>query len=99
MSHGLMSSDGGLLTRLFRGTLGKRGSTSSDSGRSHFVFLLFWVGGVGPGMREGDTTMEFELCSLHLASSNSPEFMYLCSVLYVLGVIRTLQDPVEWVGH
>ena len=33
--------------------------------------------------------MEFELCSLHVVSSNIPKFMYSCSVLYVLGVIRT----------
>ena len=33
-------------------------------------------------------SMEFELCSLHVVSSNRPKFMYLGSVLYVLGVIR-----------
>ena len=34
--------------------------------------------------------MEFELCSLHVGSSNSPKFMYLCSVLYVLYYISSL---------
>ena len=48
---------------------------------------LFWGDGLSSGMgRETPRTMEFELCSLHVESSNRQNlYHYLCSVIYVLG--------------
>jgi hypothetical protein len=51
------------------------------------LFLRGWYRG---WEEKAPRPMEFDLCSLHVASSNRPKFKYLYSVLYVLGVIRTL---------
>jgi len=50
-----------------------------------------FVGGIGDGKRRRRGPWSSTYVSLHVAPSNSPNFMYLCSVSYVLGVIRTLQ--------
>ncbi len=66
----------------------------SGSGRRHRFF--FFGGGCYRGWKEkAPWSMEFELFSLHVTPSNRPKFMYLCSVLYVLGVIKTLEG---WSG-
>jgi hypothetical protein len=40
--------------------------------------------------REAPRSMEFGLGSLHVASSNDPKFMYLCSVLCLIYYIDSL---------
>jgi hypothetical protein len=73
----------GIFSRLFRGALGMRESAVSDSGRRQWFF--FW----GRWYREWEEkepwSVEFELCSLHVTSSNSPN---LCDdVLYYMNYI------------
>ena len=51
--------------------------------------VLFWVGWYRGWEEKALRTIQFELCSLRIAPSNIPKFMnLLCSVLYVLGVMR-----------
>ena len=65
----------------------------SGSGRRQwFFFLGRWYRG---WEEKAPRSMEFELCFTSVTSSNRPTFMYLCSVLYVSGVIRTLEG---WSG-
>ncbi len=71
-------------------SLGMRKSAVSGSGRRQWFF--FW-GRDGKRRHRGPWSSSY--VSLHVVPSNRQKFMYLCSVSYVVGVIRTLQG---WSG-
>jgi hypothetical protein len=60
----------------------------SGSGRRQWFF--FWGRWYGDGKRRHCVPWSSNYVSLHVTPSNNPKFMYLCSVSYVVGVIRTL---------
>jgi hypothetical protein len=82
------SDDGGLLTRLFRGALGNEGVCSVgfwEGTLALFIGRWYWE-----WEEKAPRPMEFGLGSLHVASSNGPKFMYLCSVLCLIYYIGSL---------
>jgi hypothetical protein len=81
------SDDGGLLPRLFRGTLGNEGVCSVGFWEGTLVLFL------GRWYREWEekmtSPMEFELCSLHVSPSNRPN-LCIYVLYYVLYYINSL---------
>ena len=59
---------------------------------SLFLFLGRWYRGLE---EKTPRTMKFELCSLHVAPSNSPKFMYLlCIICFIL-----YKQSLQWWFH
>jgi hypothetical protein len=81
------SDDGGLLPRLFRGALGNEGVCSVGFWEGTLVlFLGRWYREL---QEKASRSMEFELCSLHVAPSNDP-MLCIYVLYYVLYYISSL---------